>query len=204
MKTHENLKRRFIWPGMRKATDLFVLSCSTCAAYKNDGKKRQAHLRPHVTGVPMERVCVDIVRPYPDSVNGNRYGLVVTDFFMKYVEIYPILNQEAGTVAAVLVKEFFSRFGVPNFLHSDQGTQFESKLFAKICTLLGIMKTCTSPFRPQSDGQSECNIKTLSRMIAMTVDKQANWDEYLQFLSMAYRATPQASTGLTPNYLMYK
>ena len=160
-------------------------------------------MKTQVTGVPMERICIDIVDAFPESRNGSKYGLVLTDYFTKYVEIYPIQNQEASTIASVLTKEFFSRFGVPNFLHSDQGTQFESKLFQEICSLLGIEKTRTTPFHPQSDGQSERNIKTLSRMIAMTTKEQENWDEYLPFLSMAYRATPQDSTGLTPNFLMF-
>ena len=202
-KTHLILKRRFIWPGMAKSVLLFVLSCDTCAAYKTDGKKRRAKLKTQVTGVPMERVCVDIVGPFPESTAGNKYGLVVTDYFTKYVEMYAMPNQEAATVASVLTREFFSRYGVPNYLHSDQGTQFESKLFAEVCNLLGICKTRTTPFRPQSDGQSERNIKTLSRMVAMMTEDQKEWDEYLPFLSMAYRTTPQDSTGLTPNFLMY-
>ena len=37
----------------------------------------------------------------------------------------------------------------------------------------------------------------------MTAEAQDEWDENLPFLSMAYRATPQASTGLTPNFLMF-
>ena len=37
----------------------------------------------------------------------------------------------------------------------------------------------------------------------MSTREQANWDEQLPFLSMAYRATPQSSTGLSPNYMMF-
>ena len=202
-KTLANIKRRFIWFGMHKSVHIFCNQCDTCAKYKSDGKKRRAPLNPQVTGVPMERVCIDLVGPFPESIHGNKYALVVTDYFTKFVEIFALPNQEATSVATVLVKEFFSRYGVPHFLHSDQGTQFESKLFAEVCDLLGISKTRTTPFRPQSDGQSERNIKTLSRMIAMTTQNQVNWDEQLPFLSMAYRATPQSSTGLSPNFLMF-
>ena len=114
-------------------------------------------------------------------------------------------NQEATSVALpkkVLTKEFFSRYGVPTYLHSDQGTQFESQLFAETGKLLGITKTRTTPFRPQSDGQSKRNIKTLTKMMAMITDEQENWDEHLPFLSMAYQATPNKSTGLSPNFMM--
>ena len=202
-KTLENVKRRFIWYGMHKAVDLYCRQCNVCAKYKSDGKKRRSSLHTQVTGVPMERVCIDIVGPFPESKSGNKYALVATDYFTKFVEIYPLPNQEATSVASVLAKEFFSKYGIPHFIHSDQGSQFESKLFAEFCNILGITKTRTTPFHPQSDGQSERNIKTLSRMIAMATQEQTDWDEQLPFLSMAYRATPQSSTGLSPNYLMF-
>ena len=202
-KTMANVKRRFVWPGMRRDVELHVKTCGVCAQYKSDGRQRKAALKDHRVGIPMERVCVDIVGPFPTSSRGHKYGLVVTDCFTKFVEIYPMENQEASTVARIMTREFFSRYGVPIFLHSDQGTQFESKLFADVCELLGIAKTRTTPFHPQSDGQSERNIKTLTRMIAMVTEEQHEWDEHLPFIAMAYRATPQASTGVTPNYMMF-
>ena len=202
-KTMAAVKRRFIWPGMHRAVELYVKQCGVCAQYKTTGKGRRAGLKDHRVGYPLERVCIDIVGPFPQSNQGNRYALVVTDCFTKYVEIYPMPNQEAATVSKVLVCEFFTRFGVPEYLHSDQGTQFESALFAEVCTLLGITKTRTTPFRPQSDGQSERNIKTLTKMIAMATEDQKDWDDCLSFISMAYRATPHESIGLTPNYLMF-
>ena len=188
---------------MGRSVEIYCRQCDVCARYKTDGRKPRAPLRGQVTGTPMERVCMDIIGPFPESKHGNRYALVVTDYFTKYVEIFPMANQEATSVATVLVRDFFTKFGVPHFLHSDQGTQFESKLFTEICALLEVEKTRTTPFHPQSDGQAERNIKTLSRMIAMTAETQDEWDENLPFLSMAYRATPQASTGLTPNFLMF-
>ena len=202
-KTTANVKRRFLWPGMRKDIQLFVQSCDSCGRFKADGRKRKAGIKDFRVGIPMERVCIDIVGPFPVSSQGNKYALVVTDCFTKYVEIYPMPNQEAYSVAQVLTKEFFSRFGVPTFLHSDQGTQFESNLFQEICQLLGIKKTRTTPFHPQSDGQSERNIKTLVKMVAIMTKEQENWDEHLPFLSMAYRSTPHQTLGISPNYMMF-
>ena len=202
-KTLANVKRRFLWMGMRKQVELFVKTCMICQQYKTSGQSRKAALKDYRVGEPMERVCIDIVGPFPESGRGNKYALVVTDCFTKYVEIYPMPNQEAETVAQILTREFFSRYGVPLEIHSDQGTQFESRLFQEVCQLLGVHKTRTTPFRPQSDGQSERNIKTLTKMIAMVTKEQDEWDEHLPFVSMAYRATPQESTGFSPNFLMY-
>ena len=59
--------------------------------------------------------------------------------------MHPMPNQEATTVADILVTEVVSRFGVPVFIHSDQGRNFESSLIAEMCSLLGAEKTRTSP-----------------------------------------------------------
>ena len=75
--------------------------------------------------------------------------LVITDYFAKWTESYVIPNQEAATVAEKLVSEFVCRFGVPHALHSDQGTNFESKVMAEVCKLLDIEKTRTFPLHLQ-------------------------------------------------------
>ena len=64
-------------------------------------------------------------------------------------------NMEAGTVAEILVHHFVSHFGVPDILHTNQGRNFESSLLKEVCQLLGIVKTRTTPYHPQSDGLVE-------------------------------------------------
>ncbi len=64
--------------------------------------------------------------PLPESAAGNKYILVTGDYFTRWMEAYPIPNQEAITVATKLVNELFCRFSIPEQLHSDQGRQFES------------------------------------------------------------------------------
>ena len=72
----------------------------------------------------LERIAVDGLGPLPVSDSGNKYLLIVVDYFTKWPEAYPLPNQEASTVADILVREFVSRFGVPMKLHSDQGRNF--------------------------------------------------------------------------------
>ena len=84
---------------------------------------------------------MDILGPLPQTPRGNRFVLVVTDYFSKWTELYAIPNQEATTVAEKLLSEFVCRFGFPRELHSDKGTNFESKVMAKVCKLFDIEKT---------------------------------------------------------------
>ena len=93
----------------------------------------------------MERIAVNILGPLPETSRKNKFILVVSDYFTKWTESYPIPNQEANTVAEKLVREFICRFGVPHQLHSDQGINFECKVFTEVCKLLDIEKTHTTP-----------------------------------------------------------
>ena len=202
-KTTCNVKRRFLWPGMRMDTDVYVKTCDLCSKYKTSGKTRRAGMKVFQVGEPAERLCIDIVGPFSETPNGHKYCLVVTDCFTKFTEIFPMKNQEAETVAAIVVREYISRYGAPREIHTDQGRQFEAMLFQEMCGLLGITKTRTTSFHPQSDGQSERNIKTLVKMLAMAADQREDWDDHLPYISMAYRATVQESSGFSPNFLMF-
>ena len=70
------------------------------------------------------------------------------------------------TVANVLVDGFMSRYGVPKQIHNDQGGQFESKFFRYLCDLLGIDKTKTTAYHPQSNGFIERYNRTLQSMLS--------------------------------------
>lgn len=60
-------------------------------------------------------------------------------------------NQEASTVAKVLVNEWTCRFSAPDVIHLDQGKNFESCLFVEVCHLHGMEKIRTTPYHLQSD-----------------------------------------------------
>ncbi|PIK55025.1 Retrovirus-related Pol polyprotein from transposon [Apostichopus japonicus] len=152
---------------------------------------------------PMERVAMDILGPLPVTDTGNRYILCVADYFTKWTEAYAIPNQEAVTVARVFVEQFVLRFGVPLQLHTDQGRNFESNLFKELAQLLGIDKTRTTAFHPQSDGMVERFNRTLEAMLSAVVsENQRDWDEWLPHVTMAYRSSVHETTGETPSVMM--
>ncbi|XP_068739463.1 uncharacterized protein [Montipora capricornis] len=178
-----------------------VASCHVCGSKKTWGRKRRAPLQQYVVGAPMERIAVDILGPLPETPRKNKFVLVVSDFFTKWTESYPMPNQEASTVAEKLVSEFICR--VPRGFHSDQETNFESRVFAEICKLLDIKKTRTTPMHPQSDGQVERFNRTLVEMLRGKIkEDQKDWDLQLPACMMAYRGAVHESTGVSSNLLM--
>ena len=119
------------------------------------------------------------------------------------MEAFPLPHQNADKVAEKFVNEFISRFGIPLEVHSDQGRNFERKLFAELYRLLEITKTRSTAFRPCSNGVIEKFNATLEQMIRSFVNRNYNnWDMYINVLMAAYRSTTHPATGFTPNKLM--
>lgn len=85
----------------------------------------------------MERVHLDFSGPLPESTTGNSNILVMVDQFTKWVECIALPSQTAdeGTARAP-VNEFFARFGFPFNMFTDQGRNFESRLFKSIGDIL--------------------------------------------------------------------
>lgn len=77
--------------------------------------------------------------------------MVVGDYFTKWIDAIPIKNQKTHTI----VQKLITILGVPMEIHSDQVRSFESTIFEEMCQILGIQKTLTTPYRPQSDGMTD-------------------------------------------------
>ena len=75
----------------------------------------------------MEHIAVDVMGPLQETDSHNSYILFIQDYFTKWVEAYPMPNQEAFTIANIIVKEWVTVWGSYE-LHSDQGTSFESAI----------------------------------------------------------------------------
>ena len=203
-KMKHRLKERFYWPGCTEAVGEWCRNCISCTTRKTVAPKRRAPLQTIKAGYPMQIVSVDLMGPLPETEDGCKYVMVAVDHFTRWVEVYAIRNQEATTVAKKLVDEMFCRFSPPEQLHSDQGRQFESDLVKEICKLLQIRKTRTTPYHPQCNGMVERFNRTLLDMLSTAVgNHQADWQQHIRNLCLAYNPSVHSSTGFTPFFLMF-
>ena len=203
-KTLSKVRQNYYWPGVSQDVKIYVSGCEIRQKGKEPIPSKRAPMQVARCGYPMERIAVDIMGELPETERGNKYVLVVSDYFTKWPECYPMPNMEAVTVAKLLVEQLFTRFGVPEQIHSDQGRQYESNLFAEMCKLLQIDKTRTTPYHPQSDGMVERFNKTLCAMLRAYIDENhENWNGLLPYVTMAYRATCYESTSISSNMSMF-
>ena len=152
---------------------------------------------------PLEVVAIDFVK-----IDRGRGGvedvLVITDVYTKFTQAVPCRNQHAVTVAKTLRDHWFTKFGIPSRLHSDQGRNFEGEVIKELCKLYGIKKTHTSPYHPEGNAQAERFNRTLFGLIK-SLDPQIRnrWPDFLSHLVFVYNTTPHCTTGIAPYTLMF-
>ncbi|XP_018402050.1 PREDICTED: uncharacterized protein K02A2.6-like [Cyphomyrmex costatus] len=133
------------WPRIDQQIEEFVRNCRNCAlAAKSPIKVPLSSWS--LPEKPWQRVHIDFAGP----LNGEYY-FVLVDAFSKWPEIVPTQTITAQRTIDIL-QEIFARFGVPESLVSDNGTQFTSEKFQNFCLLQGINHLHTPPFHPSSNG----------------------------------------------------
>jgi transposase InsO family protein len=202
-RTLEQVRRRAYWPGWAADTRRMLRACPECNSFKREPVTKKGRLQKMTVGMPWERVGVDITGPHPKSRNGYVYILTLTDYFTKWADAFPIRNQEASTVAKILMDRVFSYMGMPLQILTDRGSNFESQLFNELLRYYGIDHVRTTAYKPSTNGQVERFHRTLNSILAKVVsENQRDWDLHLPYAVAAYRATIHEATGYSPNFLV--
>jgi transposase InsO family protein len=138
---------------------------------------------------------------------GHVYMLVAVDKFTKWVEVAPVTTQDS-TAAINFIKSIVFRFGVPQSIITDNGTNFTSKEFKNYCESLGIKLKFASVAHPKSNGQVEkandliCNgIK--KRLLAPLEKAKHAWVDEVPSVLWSLRTTPNATTQEMPFFLVH-
>jgi len=182
-RTLQMIRERFYWPRMFQEIKAWCEQCERCCLRKTPTANVRAPLVSIHTSAPMELVCVDFLK-LEKSKGGMENVLIVTDHFSRYAQAYPTRDQKAGTVARVLWRNYFCRFGFPAKLHTDQGRNFESAIVKELCKCIGTTKTHTTPYHPQGNGTTERFNRTLMNMLGtLELHLKPRWHEHLDSMT---------------------
>ena len=150
-------RMKFFWPTLNSDVVRWVQACTECSQRKRPQKLTKAKVQSMpIPEQPFQAVSTDILGPFkPSKQTGNKYVLVFICYLTKYVELIPLSDIKAVTVANAFINNVICRHGTCDFLHSDRGTNYLSHIVRKTCNLLNIKKTQTTSFHPQCNGKSE-------------------------------------------------
>ena len=198
-RTHHLISLNYWWPGMRWSIEDYIKKCDPCQRRKGNREFIAPLGDVEEPGIPFQVTSMEITGPYPLTPHGNKIYAYV-DHFLKYVEAYPVKDQTAETCATQIV----TRHSIGSTLITDQGPAFMSAFFNETCKALGIRKIRTTSYHPTSNGMVERLHRSLHTGLSHFIDaSHTNWDTIVPFYLMAYRTTPNTTTGYSPFFLLH-
>lgn len=153
---------------------------------------------------PMEKVAIDLVEELPVTTEGFKHLLTVQDNFSKFLWAVPLRTKTADEVAKAFAEDIVLKFGIPEVFLSDQGTNFESKLFKNLCKIFKIKKIRTSSHHPQSNGSLERCHRSMKEYFRQFINNdQSNWIDLVSMSCFAHNTTIHNVTKHTPFEILH-
>ena len=153
------------------------------------------------TSARFGHVHVDLVGPLPES-KGHKYLLTIIDRFTRWPAVVPLKDIETKAIASAYIQNWVARFGVPEQMTSDRGTQFVSELWAAMAELLGTQLNPTTAYHPQANGLVERLHRTLKAALKARLTGP-NWVDELPWVLLGLRTTPKEDLNTSPAKLVY-
>ena len=194
------VRQRFYWPGIQSEVRSFCQQCEVCEKRRDAPRGSDAPLGSLQSNGFMDRLDIDLVGPLPVSEpEGHKYILTCIDSFTRFSWAFPLPNQEARTIAQVLLDNVISVFGVPRSIHSDQGRNLTGKVMTELYSSLGIHSSTTSGYHPEGNSYSERSHRVLLAAVAkMCADHPKTWPTCLGPAVLSMNANVHDSIGMSP------
>lgn len=201
-KTYNLMRDRFYWPGMRGDCENHCLACEICQTCCAAPQKTPLQTWPRPSK-PFERISIDFVK-MPETDRGNQKVMVVIDHFTNWTVAVALPDERALTTAMALGNYVFPLYGLPKYILTDRGGNFESTLFKQVGEILGWQHLRTAPYHPQANGKCERINRTLLNMLNKTTNNRPHdWDVVLPWVVYAYNTADHSVTGFSPYFLLF-
>jgi hypothetical protein len=144
----------FYWPAAKSDAAELVQRCEACQYFS----KQQ-----HLTAQQLQTIPVtwlfacwglDMIGPFKKAQGGYTHVLVAIDKFTKWIEFKPIASLTSAK-AVEFIQDIIFRFGIPNSIVTDLGSNFTSSEFFDFCEQKSIEIKYASVAHPRANGQVE-------------------------------------------------
>ncbi|XP_057723777.1 uncharacterized protein LOC130939705 [Arachis stenosperma] len=140
---------------------------------------------------PFAQWGVDLLGPFPPGPGQIKYLIVAIDYYTKWMEAESLASIFAANCQKFLWRQVITRFGIPESVISDNGTQFTDKKFREFLSGLGIKQTFSFVEHPQSNGQVEAANKVILKGLKKRLKgKKGPWADELASVLWSYRTPP--------------
>lgn len=202
-KTSKRVSDRYFWPGWKRDVRQYVRSCESCQRHKVEQLPPVGYMYLRQPKGPWVSVSTDLMGPLPRTKRGNRFILLFQDTFSKWIEMIPLKSATAQKVAQSFRDLILLRFGAPEIVITDNGSQYTSRIFHEITTDWNITHQFTAPYSPQSNPAERPN-RVVKTMITQYIKSDhREWDEHLGEFRFALNTAIHSSTKYSPAMLNF-
>ena len=184
----------------------WVMSCERCI--------RESRIDPSLTRPPLQNpnghitapedaIQIDLVPELPPS--GGYENIVTTmDVFSRYLFAYPTANQDAKTIAKVLINILTKDAYLPTTLISNKGTAFTSHVIKEVAGVLGITLKHATTKHAQTIGLLERSHASIKKALKIeTGERRSLWHKYIDSAILNYNTSYHTSIGCEPSRVFH-
>lgn len=197
-KLYHLLSEHFIMEAMLRRIKQITKTCDMCQRYKDGGNRNIVGItQPILPTRKGELVSVDYYGPLPTSTSGVKYLLVVVDNFTKYVELYT-LRRATTTATLRRIHQYITAHGKPEYLLTDNGTQFTTEKWTRGIVELGITPKFTAIRNPCTNIAERWN-RQLGNLFRIFVhERHSKWASQVKIIQKCLNETYQSTIEMTP------
>ena len=145
----------------------------------------------------------DLVPGLPPS-GGYENIVTAMDDFSRYLFAYPTSNQDAKTVAQVVINIMTKHAYLPTTLISDKGTAFTSHVIKVVAGVLGITLKHATTKHAQTIGLLERSHASIKQALKIeTGERKSLWHKYVSIAVLNYNTSYHASIGCEPSRVFH-
>ena len=199
-------REKHYFPKMAQLIREWVLSCEQCI--------RESRIDRSLTRFPLQNPSDHITEPedamqidlVPELPQSGGYENIVTamDVFSRFLFAHPTSNQDAKTIAKVLINIMTKQAYLPTALISDKGTAFMSQVIKEEAGVLGITLKHATTKHAQTIGllgRSHASIKNALKI--ETGERRSLWHKYINIAVLNYNTSYHTSIGCEPSRVFH-
>lgn len=182
-KCRDRAKQAVWWLGLSSQLTNLVENCPNCIEERQN--IREPFVKQDFPDRPWQKIAIDLCKT-------EKWFLIITDYYSRFLEICPLKSLTESEIINHC-KIVFSRFGIPEVVRSDCGTQFSTE-FRRFANDYDFKHITSSPKFSQSNGAVEAAVKVAKRILKKCDD--------INLGLLAYRTTP-LENDFSPSELLF-
>ena len=201
------LLKRFYWSGIQRDCREYITCCAVCKFGKNIPNRNIGTMSLFPPKSINDIVAIDHAGPLP-IIGDAKYRYITTyyDRFSGYSHSIPTPSIDAFTTSVNFITHWVCRYGVPNKILTDLGSDFRGEIFKHLCNLLQTDHKFTTAYNPSTNGAVERYNRTLKATLrcigkdrGLDLANGDHWHHYIAYANAIHNNRLSRRTKMTPS-----